>query len=193
RVVALPTESSERTRASTRRDGELRASRLGRPILRIRESRGRLAATAEQHDEDHGEDPRDGAGELLRSDWIRGTGDVERDGRRDVGTERRVVIVDQTLRDRVVPVGHVDDEAEIVGARFLDDAIEDELEVALVRGIGLAMCVHEGEVRDHDREVDIMAGLRSGLRPDDRYRRRSDRPAVGLEDADGRAYARGQI
>src|SRR5207302_7631504 len=34
-----------------------------------------------------GEDPRDGAGELLRSDWIRGTGDVERDGRSE---ERRV-------------------------------------------------------------------------------------------------------
>src|SRR5205823_8919908 len=59
RVVALPTESSERTRTPTRVDGEPRASRLGRPILLIRETCDRLAATDEQHDEDHGEDPRD--------------------------------------------------------------------------------------------------------------------------------------
>src|SRR5207247_3394484 len=63
-VCSSDLESPERTRPSTRRDGELKASRLGRPILRIRESRGRLAATDEQHDEDRGEDPRDGAGEL---------------------------------------------------------------------------------------------------------------------------------
>src|SRR5205823_8126309 len=48
RVVALPTESPERTRPPTRRDGEPRASRLGRPILRVRESRDRLAATEEK-------------------------------------------------------------------------------------------------------------------------------------------------
>src|SRR5438552_13105138 len=101
RVVALPTESSERTRTPTRVDGEPRASRLGRPILLIRETCDRRAATVEQHDEEHGEDPRDGAGELLRSDWIRGAGDVERDGGRYVGTERRVVIVDETRGNRV--------------------------------------------------------------------------------------------
>ena len=69
-------------------------------------------------------------------------------------------------------------------------SVQEQLEMALVRGVRLSVRFDEGEVRNLERDVHAVAGPLEQFRRDDRDRWDASGGAMGRHDADGRAHVR---
>src|SRR3989449_7342247 len=194
---ALPPDTNIRpivatSRAKIRRF-MFRPTRLQFVPWRNRGVRRFLSSAEDQdgHDEDLQEE--DSSVEDERQGRGRGRRDVEVRGRGDVRTQQRVIVVHESHREVMVSVRQRDEERGLDLDELLQHTpVQEQLEMALARGVRLSVRFDEGEVRDLERDVHAVAGPLEQFRGDDPDRRDASRRAEGRYDADGRAHVRTQ-